>query len=187
MRKSPGQGPENADHPAPPWELDDSRARPRADLRPRAMGLHRGVHLPEIWWAVAAFLTACDRIAASPSAAAWLLRNAIPAPAGIVSRGAETAAGTGDRIPAGGAAHSKPPLPSRCSASRRQEILLPENSPLWSAPKLRAVFVHELAHWKRRDHLWQHLGRIAACLFWWNPLVKLAMREDARPGRRGGG
>ena len=40
--------------------------------------------------------------------------------------------------------------------------------------QLQAVFLHEVAHIARRDH-WVGVGqRIAAALFWWNPLVHWA-------------
>jgi WD40 repeat protein/beta-lactamase regulating signal transducer with metallopeptidase domain len=47
---------------------------------------------------------------------------------------------------------------------------------------LRAIFLHELAHWMRCDMLWHNLAKIATCAFWWNPLVALAarrMRQEA--------
>ena len=47
----------------------------------------------------------------------------------------------------------------------------------WNKEKLRAVFSHELAHWKRWDHLWRYLGVFATRCFWWNPLIGLAARQ----------
>ncbi|MEO6848594.1 MAG: M56 family metallopeptidase, partial [Chthoniobacterales bacterium] len=45
---------------------------------------------------------------------------------------------------------------------------------LWSREKLRVVFLHELAHWKRWDYGWQQIGKLVVALFWWNPLARMA-------------
>ncbi len=54
----------------------------------------------------------------------------------------------------------------------RPAIILPETMPHDAdEDALRAVLIHEMAHIARRDH-WIGIGqRIAAVLFWWNPLV----------------
>jgi beta-lactamase regulating signal transducer with metallopeptidase domain len=59
----------------------------------------------------------------------------------------------------------------------RPAIYLPETVTLWNEEKLRAVFFHELAHWKRWDHLWRYLGIFVGRCFWWNPLIGLAARR----------
>lgn len=61
---------------------------------------------------------------------------------------------------------------------RRPVILLPadlvENA---SQPRLRAILLHEAAHVVRRD-LWVGvLQRLAAALYWWNPLVHRVNRQ----------
>jgi beta-lactamase regulating signal transducer with metallopeptidase domain len=61
---------------------------------------------------------------------------------------------------------------------RRPAIVLPEGM-LREADEdqVQAVLLHEMAHLARRDH-WVGLGqRIAAILFWWNPLVHWNCRE----------
>ncbi|WP_238654447.1 M56 family metallopeptidase [Paenibacillus piscarius] len=45
------------------------------------------------------------------------------------------------------------------------------------ASRLRHILAHELAHYKRRDMLWNLLGSIAATLHWFNPLMWLAIRR----------
>jgi carboxyl-terminal processing protease len=54
----------------------------------------------------------------------------------------------------------------------RPAIVLPEAMPQEAdKDELQAVLLHEMAHIARRDH-WVGVGqRIAAVLFWWNPLV----------------
>jgi hypothetical protein len=42
---------------------------------------------------------------------------------------------------------------------------------------LRAVLLHELAHLRRRDHWVRWLEMAAACVWWWNPLFRLARRR----------
>lgn len=44
------------------------------------------------------------------------------------------------------------------------------------ASRLRHILAHELAHYKRRDMLWNLLGSIAATIHWFNPLMWLTIR-----------
>jgi len=53
-------------------------------------------------------------------------------------------------------------------------ILLPADQRGWSAVRLRAVLLHELAHVRRRDSLVQWLPQTVCVLHWFNPLVWLA-------------
>ncbi len=76
------------------------------------------------------------------------------------------------------------PSPLRCRLSSRiatplitgATIWLPEDSVRWPIVKRRAAFQHELAHHLRRDSLWQWLGTLAACAWWWQPLSWFALR-----------
>jgi WD40 repeat protein/beta-lactamase regulating signal transducer with metallopeptidase domain len=64
----------------------------------------------------------------------------------------------------------------------RPRIYLPDAVRSTGPNGLISIFVHELAHWIRRDVWWHYLGKIAVCSFWWNPLVALAaqrMRAEA--------
>lgn len=45
------------------------------------------------------------------------------------------------------------------------------------ASRLRHILAHELAHYKRRDMLWNLLGSIAATIHWFNPLMWLMIRQ----------
>ncbi len=56
-------------------------------------------------------------------------------------------------------------------------IWLPAGALGWDEMKLRAALQHELAHHMRRDVLWQCIGTIAACAWWWLPLSWLALRR----------
>ena len=60
----------------------------------------------------------------------------------------------------------------------RPAIVLPEAMPREAdEEQLQAVLLHEMAHIARRDH-WVGVGqRLAAVLFWWNPLVHWACDE----------
>lgn len=55
-------------------------------------------------------------------------------------------------------------------------VLVPAESGEWDDARRRAVLVHELAHVARRDALMHEMGRIAAALYWPNPLVWVALR-----------
>ncbi len=57
---------------------------------------------------------------------------------------------------------------------RHPRLLLPAEAETWDAAQLRSVFLHELAHLRRRDPLTQMLAQLACALHWFNPLVWLA-------------
>ena len=61
----------------------------------------------------------------------------------------------------------------------RPAILLPADATGWSADRLEAVLLHELAHIRRLDCLWRLLARLACALFWFNPLVWIVARRHA--------
>ena len=42
---------------------------------------------------------------------------------------------------------------------------------------LFGVLCHELAHYKRRDHIWTLVGELALCVLPWNPLAWVAVRR----------
>lgn len=60
--------------------------------------------------------------------------------------------------------------------SLRPVVLLPANATSWSGERREAVLVHELAHVARGDAISQEIARIAAAVYWVNPLVWVALR-----------
>lgn len=56
----------------------------------------------------------------------------------------------------------------------RPRVLLPAAADGWSAARVQAVLVHELAHVRRRDPLVQLAAQLGCALYWWNPLAWLA-------------
>lgn len=56
----------------------------------------------------------------------------------------------------------------------RPAVVLPTAAREWSADRLRMVLLHELAHVRRRDCLWQWLVFVVTACHWFNPLVWLA-------------
>jgi beta-lactamase regulating signal transducer with metallopeptidase domain len=160
----------------PPWVSpgsDDRNVTPAEMRTPLWSRIESGV-LP-VWLSIAAILfaaTAC-RIAAG---ILWLRRHGTAATTDAEASCAALAAGFGIKsTPCLGII---PDLHSPLILGlRRPWIYLPASFASWSEEKLRTVFVHELAHWKRRDLLWQYLGRLVSCLLWWNPLVSLAARH----------
>jgi beta-lactamase regulating signal transducer with metallopeptidase domain len=59
----------------------------------------------------------------------------------------------------------------------RPAIALPPDAGTWSADRRRIVLLHELAHVRRLDAAWRPLAHLALALFWFDPLVWLAVRR----------
>ena len=62
----------------------------------------------------------------------------------------------------------------------RPRVLLPSAASEWSAERRRAVLVHELGHVRRRDGLALCLGQLSCALYWFQPLVWIALRRLRR-------
>ncbi|RYG57234.1 hypothetical protein EON80_28505, partial [bacterium] len=60
---------------------------------------------------------------------------------------------------------------------RKPVVLLPYDAEQWSAPKLRAVLLHELGHIVRGDWGFLLLAQLACVLYWFHPLVWMASRQ----------
>jgi TonB family protein len=63
------------------------------------------------------------------------------------------------------------------AGTRRPVILMPASAAGWSRERLQVVLLHEMAHIRRRDCLVQALGELTACIYWFHPLVWLALRR----------
>jgi len=61
----------------------------------------------------------------------------------------------------------------------RPVVLLPMNWGDWSEERLRCVLLHELAHVKRFDVVFQMIGRLAAGFYWFHPLGLVCPAADA--------
>lgn len=59
----------------------------------------------------------------------------------------------------------------------RPSVVLPSSAGEWSPDRMRNALLHELCHVKRFDWAWLWLLRIAAAIYWFNPLVWVAIRE----------
>jgi beta-lactamase regulating signal transducer with metallopeptidase domain len=57
----------------------------------------------------------------------------------------------------------------------RPHIILPEEARRWPRYRRRAVIAHELAHVRRRDVLFEHLIALVTIIYWYQPLVWLAI------------
>jgi beta-lactamase regulating signal transducer with metallopeptidase domain len=56
-------------------------------------------------------------------------------------------------------------------------ILLPGEADEWDGERRRVVLAHELAHVRRWDALTQWIAHVALVVYWFNPLVWLAVRK----------
>jgi TonB family protein len=59
-------------------------------------------------------------------------------------------------------------------------ILLPADSDEWPLDRARVVLSHELAHVKRHDCITQVLSQIACAIYWFHPLIWLAVKQLRR-------
>ena len=59
----------------------------------------------------------------------------------------------------------------------RPVVLLPAESDEWDAERRRVVLAHELAHVRRWDAATQWIAHVALVVFWFNPLVWVAVRK----------
>jgi len=57
----------------------------------------------------------------------------------------------------------------------RGHVLLPREATTWDAVRMRVVLLHELAHVRRRDPLASLIAQLTRAVYWFNPLVWLAV------------
>ena len=60
---------------------------------------------------------------------------------------------------------------------RRPVLLLPADAENWSTDRIRVVLLHELSHVQRWDWLTQMLAHVTRAIYWFNPLIWLAVRR----------
>ncbi len=69
-----------------------------------------------------------------------------------------------------------PIIPMSCGIVR-PAVILPSGADGWNEPLRRFVLLHELAHVKRHDVVFQLIARLACVLYWFHPLVWYAMHR----------
>ncbi len=140
-----------------------------------------------IGWMVAIGVWLAGSIAWGVMNLAWVRRfsrrlaAAHPADQETLARGQELAADMGLRVcpPIVVLNHSISPLLWACG--RQTRIVLPALLlERLSAPERDSLLVHELAHYRRRDHWVRVLELLVTGLYWWHPVVWLARRELER-------
>jgi len=53
----------------------------------------------------------------------------------------------------------------------RPKIILPGEALLWSVNRQRSILLHELAHVKRFDYVWNFIANAVTIIYWFNPLT----------------
>jgi beta-lactamase regulating signal transducer with metallopeptidase domain len=105
-----------------------------------------------------------------------VVRRAEPATAGAIRHVDETAARLGIRPPR---VRVVAGLGSPLVAGLVRPVLLwpKELQGRLGEDGFKAVLIHELAHLRRRDHWVRWVEMAAGCVWWWNPLYRLARRR----------
>lgn len=60
---------------------------------------------------------------------------------------------------------------------RRPVVFLPAAASSWPCSRRRVVLLHELSHIRSGDCGWQLAARLAAAIYWWNPLAWRVARQ----------
>jgi beta-lactamase regulating signal transducer with metallopeptidase domain len=132
-------------------------------------------HLRMIWWGgITAF--ALWRIIRMFAGFWWLRKSAFPVGANLqqMGRSISSLAGLGEPLRLAACRELTTPL---LIGWVKPSVFLPEESSAWDSQKIEAVLLHELAHWQRRDGWWQALAAVTSSVWWWNPLVWLAVGQ----------
>ncbi len=67
----------------------------------------------------------------------------------------------------------------------RPVIVLPLAALTWHAERIRVVLLHELIHIRRNDWLIDLIGRMGRAMYWFNPLMWMALRDWRRVCEQG--
>ena len=153
----------------------DSRPEPNA-VQPAHS---RSVPWPIAIW-LAGAIAALIRVGVGHLRLARLLRRArkVRAPEWIAAR--DTAAallGVRRTIKLVRSAETDVPLAAGVFAT---SVVLPENSQDWDAERRHLVLLHELTHARRIDPLVRLIARVAGALYWFHPLMWLAVARLRR-------
>ena len=71
--------------------------------------------------------------------------------------------------------HLSPAVPTPLAAGGRVGVLLPDSAHAWSAERRHVILLHEAVHLRRRDHITLPLALALQALWWFHPLVWLAV------------
>jgi beta-lactamase regulating signal transducer with metallopeptidase domain len=157
---------------SPPWEKNGVGAITVADMRSEAGQKIEGATFQALGLVAGVLVTMA--ILRTVAGLAWLRRKSVVADERVQEIGARVRAGM--KIRARGEVRISPLVQSPLLTGWwRPLIYLPEAASEWPEEQLTSTFLHEFAHWRRRDPHWRLLGRILALALWWNPLVAWAV------------
>lgn len=71
-------------------------------------------------------------------------------------------------------------LSSPCLSGVLRPCIVLNSASLKSESVLDMVLLHELTHWRRKDHVWTTMRNTLLCVWWWNPLVWVAASLSRR-------
>ena len=66
----------------------------------------------------------------------------------------------------------------------RPKIILPDGAEDWPDERVRTVLLHEIAHIKRGDWVWQIAAEALRAVYWFNPILWLAGRQLRQESER---
>ena len=58
----------------------------------------------------------------------------------------------------------------------KPKLVLSVEFPIQASPGTLAILVHECEHIRRRDNVWNLLGRLGVVVYWWNPALRRLIR-----------
>ena len=142
---------------------------PSGDARTSAPTGRNGARIVELLW-LAGFLGVAVRYGRALSCASALRRRASAAGERWERHVAAARARIGYRGPLDVLVSREIDVPV-VTGLRHPALLLPVAASEWSDREADLVFLHELAHVERGDHLARAVGALAVALHWFNPLI----------------